>query len=103
MAYIGKVKMAETWEKVEDLIKQQVGGQSSFAFDADTTYQLQCEGDLGVRLCDSAMQPTDSTDGMMIRGTQTAMYKPGSATTLYARISYETNSDMLLKISTVGE
>ena len=32
--YIGKVLLSDEWEKLEDLIQDQVSGQSAFAFDA---------------------------------------------------------------------
>ena len=32
MAYIGKVKVSDTWTKLEDLIKEQIDGQSSRFF-----------------------------------------------------------------------
>lgn len=82
--YIGKVLLSEVWAKLEDLIKVQVSGQSSFAFDADTTYLLQGEGVEAVRLCDASAEPTDDMAGLRIEGTQIIEYKP-SAGTLYVR------------------
>ena len=84
MLYTGKVLLTNEWEKLEDLIQEQVSGQSSFAFDADTTYLLQGEGVEAVRLCDASAEPTDYMAGLRIEGTQIIEYKP-SAGTLYAR------------------
>ena len=82
--YIGKVLLTNTWAKLEDLIKAQVSGQSSFAFDADKTYQLQGEGVEAVRLCDFSTTPAATNDGFEIAGTQVADYKPSTGY-LYVR------------------
>lgn len=84
MLYTGKVLLTNEWEKLEDLIQEQVSGQSSFAFDADTTYILQGEGVEAARLCDASVKPTDDIAGLRIEGTQIIEYNP-SAGTLYVR------------------
>lgn len=107
--YIGTVKLSNEWTKVEDLIKDQVDGQSAFAFDDTKTYQLQGEGISVVRLCDSAAEPSELIDGLRIKGTQPAFYTPTTGSYLYVRIEtfnidgYPNIGDVYLKISTVGE
>jgi len=83
--YIGKITVSSTWNKVEDLIKEQVSGQSSFAFEADKIYQLQCEGGYGVRLCNTGSTPAQASDGEYLSGAQTAQYRPQSGAYLYVR------------------
>jgi len=41
--YLGTVKVSEVWEKLEDLIKAQIYGQSAFAFNTAKKYQIQCK------------------------------------------------------------
>ncbi|MBQ2174835.1 MAG: hypothetical protein II453_07200 [Alphaproteobacteria bacterium] len=98
--YIGKVEIKDEWEKLEDLIKAKVEGQSSFAFDSDTKYQLQCEGSFGARFCESAATPDDKNEGFCIIETQVAYYKPGTDD-LYVKTKH--GSYGLLKIGTLGE
>lgn len=43
MAYVGKVTLSQDWEKLEDLIKDQVDGQGSFAFENGKDYSLQVD------------------------------------------------------------
>ena len=100
--YIGKVKISNTWSKLEDLIKAQVSGQSSFAFAEGTTYQLQGEGNYGVRLCDTSAAPSDAQAGERIIGTQTAIYQKSNGY-LYVKTEADIPSDNVwLKISTLG-
>lgn len=103
--YIGKVEVNATWQKLDTLIKAQVSGQSTFEFDADTTYQLQGEGSYGIRLCEAAdVPPTDPQAGLRIKGTQTAHYKAASGYDLYVKVEDGANpSTPLLHISTLGE
>lgn len=98
MSYIGKVEVNNSWAKLEDLIKAQVEGQSSFAFDSDTKYVLQCEGEYGARFCDVASKPSDDEDkeGFVIKDTQAAYYKPSDSKDLYTKCRY--NSVVLVKI-----
>ena len=96
MAYIGKVKVSDTWESLEDLIQAQVEGQSSFAF-GDSTYQFQGEGPVGVRFADASAAPTDNEDGERIAGTQVAIYEPSA--TLYVKAEVNTPEGQWVKIS----
>lgn len=98
--YIGKVEINDTWQNLEDLIKAGVEGQSSFAFDADTTYQLQSESSFGARFCEAATAPDDKTEGFCITETQVAFYKPGNDP-LWVKTKHENFG--LLKIGTLGE
>ena len=106
--YIGKVLLTNEWEKLEDLIKAQVSGQSAFAFDSTKTYQLQGEGVEAIRLCDKSDAPADLKDGERIKGTQTAFYKPSDGF-LYAHVDLTEKTGMpdfgkvYLKISEMGE
>lgn len=106
--YIGKVLLSEVWEKLEDLIKSQVSGQSAFAFNSDTVYQLQGEGVERVRLCDFTGTPIDLQAGFRIEGTQTAHYKPSNGY-LFVRVEKTEgngNADYgntYLKISKMGQ
>lgn len=100
--YIGKVKISNNWSKLEDLIKAQVSGQSAFAFAEGTTYQLQGEGNYGVRLCDSSATPSDLQDGERIIGTQTAIYELSDGE-LYVRAEENIPSgNVWLKVSILG-
>lgn len=102
MAYTGKVEISNSWAKLEDLIKEQIEDQSSFAFDSDTTYELQCEGDWGARFSDSSTVPTDEdmNEGFCIMNTQVAHYKP-SSNDLYVRTKHGTLG--YLKIGVMGK
>ena len=114
--YIGKVLLSDEWEKLEDLIKAQVSGQSSFAFDSSKTYQLQGECDheavkevlLAARLCEASAEPTDNAAGFRIINTQCADYQPSTGS-LYVRADLTEKTGqpnfgkMYLKISTMGE
>lgn len=106
MPYIGKVKLSKNWTSVQSLVRSQVSGQSTFEFDPSATYQLQGEGNLGVRLCNATSIPTsDAQAGEIIKDTQCAMYKKDDSGILYAKVVYdgELTSDVLLKISSLGE
>lgn len=101
--YIGKVKISNTWSKLEDLIKAQVSGQTAFAFAEGTTYQLQGEGNYGVRLCETSAAPSDLQAGERIVGTQTAIYQLSDGY-LYVKTEANVPSDnVYLKISVIGE
>lgn len=100
--YIGKVEVNDTWQKLDALIQAQVDGQSSFAFDAETTYQLQAEGNYGIRLCVAADEPGEK-DGERIRDTQTARFKTETGAFLWVKAEESPNPALpLLKISTLG-
>ena len=115
--YIGKVLLTNEWEKLEDLIKTQVSGQSSFAFDMAKTYQLQCECFFEstkeflfpARLCETSATPSLNDDGFRIVGTKSALYQPSAPLNLYVRADLLEKTGqpdfgkMYLKISTVGE
>ena len=101
--YICKVKITNEWSKLEDLIQNQVEGQSSFSFSEGTTYQLQAEGNYGVRLCDSSTTPAEAQDGERIEGTQTAIYEVSDGY-LYVRPEENIPSgNVWLKISSLGQ
>ena len=101
--YIGTVEVNNTWQKLDTLIQAQVSGQSAFAFDADTTYQLQAEGNFGVRLCEQADEPGEK-DGFRIRGTQPANYKVQAGAYLWVKVEEGLQpATPLLKISALGE
>ena len=86
MAYIGKVKVSDTWTKLEDLIKAQIDGQSSFAFSSGSTYSLQTDGDnvSFIRVCNATSTPAESYDGECLDRHICGLYKPDTAY-LYVR------------------
>ena len=101
--YIGKVKLSNEWQKLEDVIKAQVEGQSGFAFSNGKDYQLQGEGNYAVRLCDSSALPADAQDGERIAETQTAIYQKDNSSELYVRTEQDIPSgNVWLKISEIG-
>lgn len=100
---IAKVEVGGEWKNLKTLVQEQVAGQSAFAFNADATYQLQADGNFGVRLCVSATVPGDK-DGVRIVGTQTALYKVEDGKELYVKaVEGAFKATPLLDISTVGE
>lgn len=114
--YIGKVLLSDEWESLEDLIQEQVSGQSAFTFDSTKTYQLQGECDheavkevlLAARLCEASDAPTDEQAGFRIVHTQCADYQPSTGS-LFVRADLTEKTGqpdfgkMHLKISTLGE
>lgn len=102
--YIGKVQLTNEWQKVEDLIKAQVEGQSSFAFEANKTYQLQAEASYGAQLCETSAAPADGNDGEFIEGSQTGSYILDSGNYLFAKVhTMQPGVPCWLKISKIGE
>lgn len=101
--YLGKVKVTNAWQKLEDLIKGQIAGQSSFAFETGKTYQLQGESDYGIRVCNASTKPTDLSLGELIRGTQTAQYEVESGAVLYVKTFQNNEAAGWVHISVVGE
>lgn len=102
--YIGKIKISNSWEKLETLIQQQIEGQSGFEFASGTNYQLQSEGNYGARLCDYSAEPTEAQDGERIIGTQTALYEKDNDSDLYVKTEANVpEGNVWLKISTVGK
>jgi len=102
--YIGKVEVTNEWQKLETLIQEQVSGQSAFSFDSAVTYQLQGEGNYGIRLCEVADAPTDPKNGLRIRGVGTAHFKPDAGYDVYVKTEDGENpARPLLHISTIGE
>lgn len=102
--YIGNVEVTNEWQKLETLIQEQVSGQSAFSFDSAVTYQLQGEGNYGIRLCEVADAPTDPKMGLRIKGTQSAHYKVKSGCDVYVKTEDGENpARPLLHISTIGE
>lgn len=86
MAYIGKVNITGDWEKVEDLIKAQVEGQDSFAFDTSKSYPIQVDGGFGVYLCSASTTPTAPDEGEFLTDSERRIYKPESGKDLYIKI-----------------
>lgn len=101
MAYIGKVKVGDTWSSLATLIQEQIDGQGSFAFESGKTYCLQGEGPIGVRFANSSATPEDNNDGERIFGTQIAVYGPDDAT-LYTKADQNAPEEQWLKISQIG-
>lgn len=101
--YLGKVEISNSWTKLEDLIKAQVEGQSEFAFDADTKYQIQGEGEFSCRLCDFTTAPTNNYDGVRLYNTQTAVYKKSTSGYLYVRTESDLSSKGYVKIDIMGD
>lgn len=99
---IAKVEINNEWQKVDALIQAQ-DGHSGFAFDSNTTYQLQAEGNHGVRLCVAASTPGEK-DGVVIEGTQPAHFKLEEGKFLFAKsVGGLTSALPLLDVSTIGE
>lgn len=105
MAYVGKVVVTQDWAKLEDLIKAQVEGQSSFAFDTSKTYELQtdCEqhAPFGVRVCNSASEPSDADAGEHLSDDQSGEYKPESGIYLWVKVRGNT-TDVKLSVSEIA-
>lgn len=100
---IAKVEVGSEWKNLKTLVQEQVAGQSAFAFNADATYQLQAEGNFGVRLCVAADTPGEK-DGVVIVGTQPAHFKVEEGKFLFAKSVGGLNSALpLLDVSTIGE
>ena len=59
--YLGQVSIGGTWSKLEDLIKNQVAGQSSFSFDATKKYSIQCKSPNSFFIDEFTVNPTDSS------------------------------------------
>lgn len=100
--YIGKVKVTNQWQKLETLIKEQIEGQSSFAFVADKTYQMQNESDFGIRICNTAETPTDLNVGEVVRAN--AQYELENGANAYVK-TFQNNApaEGWLHISLIGE
>ena len=89
--YIGKVELKETWKKLEDLIQEQISGQSGFAFDETKTYSLQTDTGndtcvSGAYVCNSATEPTELNDGEHLDPEISAEYVPESGIYLWVKI-----------------
>lgn len=90
MAYIGKVALTDSWEKLEDLIKA-LDGQSTFAFDTAKTYAIQVDStasnsNYGARFCNSATEPANPDDGEHYDNSMAPFtYKPASGIDLYVK------------------
>lgn len=90
MAYVGKVSVTGDWEKLEDLIQEQVDGQSSFAFDTSKKYSLQADNKnspvmIGVYVCNSISKPENADDGEYLTEGLYSEYKPESGADLWIK------------------
>lgn len=90
MAYIGKVSVTSAQTKLEDLIKSQVSGQSSFAFDTSKKYSLMADVKtspvmFGVYVCNSATEPANDDDGEYLTDGLFGEYKPESGVNLWIK------------------
>ncbi len=90
MAYIGKVTLTSDWEKLEDLIKAQVEGQSAFAFDTSKEYGIQTDTPrgpyiFGAYLCNSTTEPAEADDGEHLEQENFGIYKPESGVYLWVK------------------
>ena len=97
--YIATVKVPKQWISLESLIQEQVEGQSSFAFDSNTTYQLQGESDAGIRLLEASIAPDNRKEGFRILGTQVALYKKSTGSLFVSSVAGVQEGGALLKIS----
>lgn len=97
MAYIGKVALTDSWEKLEDLIKA-LDGKSSFAFDTSKTYAIQVDSiasnrNYSARFCNSATKPTNADDGEHYDNSMTPFsYKPASGIAMYVKKAAKTRN-----------
>lgn len=103
MAYIGKVKLSSTWEKLEDLIKAQVDGQSAFAFDTSKEYGIQADTPrgpyiFGAYLCNSATEPAEADDGEHLEQENFGIYQPASGVYLWVK-TRGVDGDVKLSVS----
>lgn len=97
MAYIGKVSISQEWEKLEDLIKAQVDGQSAFAFASGTQYSLQSEKGL-CAICVTSAEPDSLLAGEHINQDQFGVYEPDGSNDMWVR-SKEPDAVILLAVS----
>lgn len=101
MAYIGKVVLSGEWAKLEDLIKDQVSGQSTFAFDTSKTYLIQVETTrgpfvFGAYVCNSTSEPENADDGEHLEQENMGIYEPVSGVYLWVK---NRGSDRSVKMS----
>lgn len=93
--FIGKVQVPDTWDKLQQLIQAQIPGQSTFAFQAGSTYSLQVESGT-VRVCNANGSPS-GIDGEHLNEGQFGIYEP-DAGTLHVRAKPKTGV-VLLSVS----
>lgn len=103
MAYIGKVTLTNEWEKLEDLIKAQVDGQSAFAFNGSKQYQLQVDTPRGpyisgAYLCVAASEPTPADDGEHLAEQKCALYQTETGTYLWVKTQAD-QGDVKMSVS----
>lgn len=103
MAYIGKVTINNEWEKLEDLIKDQVAGQSAFAFDTTKQYFLQVETTrgqfvFGIYACNSTTEPANPDDGEHLEEDSFGIYQPEAGEYLWVK-SRNANTSVKMSIS----
>ena len=81
---IGLVTLSQNWQKLEDLIAEQVAG---FSFTVGQTYYIQYRGNSDAYFVELENgEPTEETEGFMLPQNGKPMeYIPESGVTLYAR------------------
>lgn len=105
MAYIGKVTLSQDWEKLEDLIKDQVDGQGSFAFENGKDYSLQVDSPnleimFGAYVCVSENKPALRDDGEHLT-CQSGFYTAESGVSLWVKIRGNT-TNIKMAVSEIG-
>lgn len=106
MAYIGKITITSEWAKVEDLIKAQVDGQTSFAFDSEKEYFIMADGApspvmFGVYVCDSSTEPSNDTEGEYLTEGLPGIYQPESGSYLWIKTRGNTTG-VTVSVSNLG-
>lgn len=71
--FLGQVSIGNTWSKLEDLIKSQVSGQSSFSFDATKKYSIQCKSPNSFFIDEFTVNPAESSTATAGIGSSTGI------------------------------
>ena len=81
---IGLITLSQDWQKLEDLIAEQVAG---FSFTVGQTYYIQYRGNSDAYFVELENgEPTEETEGFMLpQNGKPWEYIPESGVTLYAR------------------
>jgi hypothetical protein len=105
--YLGTVKVSEVWEKLEDLIKAQIYGQSAFAFNTAKKYQIQCKSPNNLFIDEFVRIPTLSIATASI-GTSTGISAASVVKTTFESIVFVSGvydfvfTDSLISASITG-